>query len=52
MSGMKVYLAGRFSKRHILQEIGDVLQEHGHEIVSRWSLRGSDHKIPQGKVEG
>lgn len=46
---MKVYLAGRFSKRHVLQQIGDVLVAEGHEIVSRWSLRGSDHQIPQGK---
>jgi len=45
---MKIYLAARFSKRHILQEWAEHLEGHGHEIVSRWSKRGSDHKKAPG----
>lgn len=45
---MKIYMASRFSNRHILQGWQDDLIAMGHEIVSRWSLRGSDHQIPVG----
>jgi|AACY02.2.fsa_nt_gi Nucleoside 2-deoxyribosyltransferase len=48
---MKIYLAARFSKRHILQEWAEQLEADGHQIVSRWSKRGSDHKIPPGQSE-
>lgn len=45
---MKIYMASRFSNRHILQGWQDDLIALGHEIVSRWSLRGNDHQIPTG----
>jgi len=40
---MNVYLAGRFSKRHVLHKLGKFLEENGHKIVSRWTLPGTDH---------
>ena len=40
---MKIYLAGRVSKRPILQAWAALLEQDGHEIVSRWSKRDSDH---------
>lgn len=45
---MKIYLTGRFSKRHILHKIGQELMLRGHEIVSRWTLPDSDHVVPIG----
>ncbi len=48
---MRIYLCGRFSKRHILHKIGRVLQAQGHEIVSRWTLPDFDHVTPTGMSE-
>lgn len=48
---MKIYLAARFSKRHILQAWQIELEKLGHEIVSRWSMRGSDHMKSPGLSE-
>jgi nucleoside 2-deoxyribosyltransferase len=45
---MKIYLAARYSKRPTLQRWAEKLQELGHEIVSRWALRNSDHKLVDG----
>lgn len=45
---MKIYLAARFSRRHEAHALGKILQEHGHKIVSRWSLPNSDHVVPVG----
>ena len=44
----KIYMAARFSKRHVLQRWQDDLVPMGYKIVSRWSLRGSNHQIPTG----
>lgn len=48
---MNIYLAARFSKRHIVHEIGKELEKNGHKIVSRWSLPGSDHVKKVGLSE-
>lgn len=48
---MKIYLAARFSKRHVLQGWAEALEQSGHEIVSRWSKVGNDHKLPPGLSE-
>ncbi len=45
---MKIYLAGRFSQRHTLNELGNFLQGLGHTITSRWTLPGEDHITPAG----
>lgn len=45
---MKIYLAGRFSRRHDLHAIGKVLQEKGHIITSRWTRPDTDHIKPTG----
>lgn len=45
---MKIYLAARFSRRHECHALGQFLQSHGHEIVSRWTKPGEDHVIPAG----
>jgi nucleoside 2-deoxyribosyltransferase len=47
----KVYMAGRVSKRPILQQWQDDLTERGLEIVSRWSMRNSNHVAPGMKSE-
>jgi nucleoside 2-deoxyribosyltransferase len=48
---MNVYLAGRFHKRHVLHELGKFLEEHGHRVVSRWTLPNTDHVNPAGLSE-
>lgn len=48
---MKIYLAARFSRRHLAHALGVQLQQAGHEIVSRWTLPGEDHVIPKGSSE-
>lgn len=48
---MNIYLAARFSKRNILQEWQPALEALGHTIVSRWSMRGSDHIKAPGLSE-
>ncbi len=48
---MKIYLAGRFSKRHVLNRIGNELQALGHIITSRWTLPNNDHINPAGMSE-
>lgn len=48
---MKVYLAGRFSTRNRLFNLGKCLESYGHVIVSRWSLPTSDHVKPVGLSE-
>ena len=45
---MKIYIAARFSKRHIAHRLGKTLATLGHTIVSRWSLPDADHVAPQG----
>jgi hypothetical protein len=45
---MKIYLAGRFSRRKELEGWGEQLIALGHTIVSRWSLRDTDHKLVDG----
>lgn len=45
---MRIYLAGRVSKRPILQEWAALLEQDGHEIVSRWSKRNSNHVSVDG----
>jgi nucleoside 2-deoxyribosyltransferase len=44
-------MAGRVSKRHILQVWADDLEAKGFEVVSRWSMRNSDHVAPGMKSE-
>jgi nucleoside 2-deoxyribosyltransferase len=48
---MKFYLAGRFSRRHILNGWANDLQSLGHTITSRWVLPDSDHITPAGMSE-
>lgn len=45
---MKIYLAGRYSTRKTLEGWANDLQCVGHEVVSRWCLRNSDHKLVDG----
>lgn len=45
---MRIYLAGRVSKRPILQSWAALLEQDGHVIVSRWSKRGSNHVSVDG----
>lgn len=45
---MNIYLAARFSKRHVVHDIGKALEALGHIIVSRWSCPDSDHLVPTG----
>jgi len=45
---MKIYIAARFSKRHICNELAQFLKQQGHEITSRWVLPDSDHVVPVG----
>ena len=48
---MKIYLAGRFSQRPSLNNLGSHLIKQGHEITSRWTLPGTDHVKPTGLSE-
>lgn len=45
---MKIYIAARFSKRHIAHRLGKTLATLGHTIVSRWSLPHADYVAPVG----
>jgi hypothetical protein len=40
----KVYLAGRFSRRHEFKALADAITAAGHEVTSRW-LYSDDHHL-------
>ena len=42
---MNIYIAARFSKRHIANELANYLKSKGHTITSRWVLPDCDHVI-------
>ena len=48
---MKIYIAARFSKRHIAHRLGKTLATLGHTIVSRWSMPHADYVAPVGLSE-
>jgi nucleoside 2-deoxyribosyltransferase len=33
---MRIYLAGRYSRRNELRDYADTLRRHGHTVTSRW----------------
>jgi len=45
---LKIYIASRFSRRHECHALGKELENYGYQIVSRWTLPGSDHVVPVG----
>ena len=48
---MKVYLAGRYSRRDELQKCAKELVDDGHEVTSRWL--SEDHRVESAaEVEG
>ena len=48
---MKIYIAARFSNRHIANGLAHFMKRCGHTITSRWVLPNSDHVIPVGMSE-
>lgn len=48
MSGERIYIAARFSRRPECNALGHVLKAHGHEITSRWTKPDCDHVMPTG----
>jgi nucleoside 2-deoxyribosyltransferase len=44
----KVYLAGRFSRRHEFRSLAETLAEAGHEVTSRW-LYDDEHHAELGR---
>jgi len=48
---MKIYIAARFSKRHIANDMANKLKKMGHTFSCRWIKPDSDHVAPAGLSE-
>ena len=51
MSGLRIYIAARISRRHEAHALGRQLQALGHVITSRWMRPDADHVAPCGLSE-
>lgn len=51
MTGLRIYIAARFSRRHEAHALGKQLQALGHVITSRWMLPDADHMVAPGLSE-
>ena len=48
---LRIYIAGRITRRHEAHALGRQLQSLGHVITSRWMRPEADHVAPEGKSE-
>ena len=51
MSGLRIYIAARITRRHEAHALGRQLQALGHVITSRWMRPDADHLAPCGESE-